>query len=86
MYNVCRRDLPDSFVYEWTKLIWEHIDELYDIHACFKVWSLDETLDPKLMFCPFHAGAVQYYKEIGRWTPECEAKQKALLEEMGDPK
>jgi hypothetical protein len=28
---------------------------------------------------PYHPGAVKFYKEIGKWTPEMEKQQVSLL-------
>ncbi|MFW6272014.1 MAG: TAXI family TRAP transporter solute-binding subunit [Desulfosalsimonas sp.] len=55
--------LGEDAVYDLTKTVFDHLDELKDSHAAFK------NLDPKEMLkglsAPFHPGAEKYYKEKG---------------------
>lgn len=54
---------PEQMVYDYCKVIFEHLDELKKSHAAFR------TLDPQDMLkgltAPFHPGAIKYYKEKG---------------------
>lgn len=60
------RDLPEELVYEITKAIFEHGEEIAAVHpAGAQYIDLDHALDYKLL--PFHPGAVKYYKEKGIW-------------------
>ncbi len=62
-------DLDEEVVYQVTKAIWEHVDELHEAAAWMKdVISLDKALD----FIPsrLHPGAERYYREIGMTIPE----------------
>jgi hypothetical protein len=64
-----RMDLDEEVVYQVTKAIWEHVDELHEAAAWMKdVISLDKALD----FIPsrLHPGAERYYREIGMTIPE----------------
>ena len=64
-----RMDLDEEVVYQVTKAIWEHVDELHEAAAWMKdTVSLDKALD----FIPsrLHPGAERYYREIGMAIPE----------------
>ncbi len=60
-----RADVPEDVVYEMTKAIWEHKDELSSMHAS------QEHLDPSMIgfgitpVMKLHPGAEKYYKEMG---------------------
>ena len=64
-----RMDLDEEVVYQVTKAIWEHVDELHEAAAWMKdTVSLDKALD----FIPsrLHPGAERYYREIGMAIPD----------------
>ena len=64
-----RMDLDEEVVYQVTKAIWEHVDELHEAAAWMKdTVSLDKALD----FIPsrLHPGAERYYREIGMVIPD----------------
>ncbi len=72
------RDLPDSLVYEMTKMVWEHFDEFSAYHpVCKKLKAADVTKVVDL--CPYHNGAIKYYREAGVWTKELDQRQAATL-------
>jgi len=54
---------PEETVYDYCKIIFEHLDELKGTHSAFK------TLEPKEMLkgltAPLHSGAEKYFKEQG---------------------
>jgi len=58
-------DVPEDMVYEMTKTLWEHKDELATIH------SSQKALDPSMIdygitsVMKLHPGAEKYYKEKG---------------------
>jgi uncharacterized protein len=60
---VTSADVEDQVVYDYTKLVFENLDELKKTHAAFRI------LEPKDMLgglsAPLHPGAVKYYKERG---------------------
>jgi len=76
----CRTDLPDDFVYEIMKAVFDHKDELKAFHKSADQWTDDLVGKP---VAPFHPGAVRYYKEKGLWTTDLEKNQNRLLAEMG---
>ncbi len=59
---ICRTDIPDDVVYKLVKAVFEHKDELNEIHPSFKETTL-ENATPVII--PVHPGAVKYYKEKG---------------------
>ncbi len=78
MFLVTHRDLPDSFVYAMTKMVWEHFDEFSTFHPAakrFKAVDVAKIVD----LSPYHNGAIKYYKEIGAWTKEMDQRQAATL-------
>jgi hypothetical protein len=64
---VAREDLPEDFVYQFVKAIYENKDELASSYAPAK------DLEPELVLnapIPVHPGVVKYYQEIGVSIPE----------------
>lgn len=60
---VVREGLDDSVVYDITKTLWEHRDELEDAHENGRDITIDSALNG--MGIPLHPGAEKYYKETG---------------------
>jgi TRAP transporter TAXI family solute receptor len=60
-------DLPDDTVYQMTKILFDNLDELHQVHAKTKYISLDTALDG--MSIPLHPGAIKYYEEKGISVP-----------------
>ena len=64
-----RMDLDEDVVYQVTKAIWEHVDELHEAAAWMKdTVSLENALE--LIPMRLHPGAERYYREIGMAIPE----------------
>jgi len=61
------------------------INEAYPLyqgaHKAMPFWKADKSGVPPGN-CPFHEGAVKYYKEIGIWKPEHDAWNNKLIEHM----
>jgi TRAP transporter TAXI family solute receptor len=76
---VAREDISEGAVYALTKALWEHNAELLKKPGLFE-WAKDKfiTKEPRV---PYHPGAIKFYKEIGIWTADMEAFQKAVLAE-----
>lgn len=70
--------VPADDIYKITKALYENWDSLRKDYALLRNMSRD-MLIPTANVIPYHEGAVKYYKEIGKWTPEHEAQQKKLL-------
>lgn len=61
-------DLPEDTVYQMTKILFDNLDELHQVHAKTKYISLDTALDG--MSIPLHPGAIKYYEEKGITVPD----------------
>jgi uncharacterized protein len=76
-YLVGRNDLSDEMVYQFTKSFFSNLKDFHAVHASAREYTVDNSLqDPAI---PYHPGAIRYYKEINRWTPEMEKLQAKLL-------
>ncbi len=78
----CSVDLPDSYIYEMTKLIFSSKTEKewlsYGAHH--KEYTPEKI---KYFLTPVHAGALRYYKEMGVWTDELEKRRQSVLAKLG---
>jgi uncharacterized protein len=70
IYNfaIGRPDLPDDFVYQLVKTVFENQPRLAKAHPAARE-TLPQNVD-KNTFLPFHPGAVRYYREIGVSVPD----------------
>jgi TRAP transporter TAXI family solute receptor len=80
-FNVAHIDLPDSFIYEQTKMVWEHFDEFCGYHP--RIRAMYNAKDVKFVNMIYHPGAIKYYKEIGVWGPAEDKRQTELLRQAG---
>lgn len=62
-FLVAREDLPEDVVYQVTKAIFEHLDELKKSHKQAENIKLETALEG--VSIPLHPGAEKYYKEVG---------------------
>ncbi len=58
---VVRDDVPEEIVYQLTKLLWENLSTLQEIHSATKEMHLVDAL--KGIPIPLHPGALRYYQE-----------------------
>ena len=65
---VTRVDIPDDVVYNITKVIWENLSTLHEIHRATRDMRLEIAIDG--LGAPLHQGAIRYYREIGLEIPE----------------
>jgi TRAP transporter TAXI family solute receptor len=65
---VTRADIPDDVVYNVTKVIWENLATLQEIHGATKDMRIEIAIDG--LGAPLHPGAIRYYREIGLEIPE----------------
>jgi uncharacterized protein len=66
LYNfaVAHADLPDDFVYQVVRAVFENQDEMIEAHP-----AAAETVPANLdrnSFIPLHPGAIRYYRQIGK--------------------
>ena len=59
---ICKADLPEADVYNFTKALFDKKAELETAHAKFKELNLEYALDVGSV--PFHAGAQKYFDEV----------------------
>lgn len=64
---VTRSDIPEDVVYNVTKVIWENLATLQEIHGATKDMRLEIAIDG--LGAPLHPGAIRYYREIGLEIP-----------------
>lgn len=62
-----RSDVPDEVVYQVTRVIWENLSALHEIHSATKDMKLEVAL--KGLGAPLHPGAIRYYREKGVEIP-----------------
>ncbi len=60
---VVREDVSEEIVYEMTKMLWENLATLQEIHSATTSMSLASALSGVPL--PLHAGALRYYEEQG---------------------
>ncbi len=79
------RDTPDDFVYQLMKYCYddEYRAGFELVHpTCRTEMTLENAVATPVI--PFHAGAVQYFKDKGVWTPELDKFQKDILQKWGE--
>ncbi|MER2535465.1 MAG: TAXI family TRAP transporter solute-binding subunit [Rhizobiaceae bacterium] len=62
-FLVTHDGVPEETVYQMTKLMFEHLDQLSAAHAAAKAIKLETAVEG--MPIPLHPGAERYYKEKG---------------------
>jgi TRAP transporter TAXI family solute receptor len=71
---VTRADLPEEVVYQITRVIWENLGTLQEIHGATNDMRLDIAIAG--LGAPLHPGALRYYREQGLPIP-----QRLIIEE-----
>jgi TRAP transporter TAXI family solute receptor len=77
----CFEDTDEELIYQLTKWKAENFTFYKDVHPLMSQISVENmrTFIDKT-FTPLHNGVIRYFKEIGKWTPADDARQKELLE------
>lgn len=65
---VTRADIPEEVVYNITKVIWENLATLQEIHRATRDMRMEIAING--LGAPLHAGALRYYREVGLEIPE----------------
>jgi len=73
--------IDKSMAYWMLKSIAESHDSFKAIAPTMADWTLERSLAVPLKLAPFHEGAVQYLKDVGKWTAELQKNQEHLLKE-----
>jgi TRAP transporter TAXI family solute receptor len=65
-FFVTHKDMPDDFVYAFTKEIFQNTADLVKVHQ-----SAKEVVAKNVLFSPIplHPGAIKYYEETGLKIP-----------------
>jgi TRAP transporter TAXI family solute receptor len=71
-------DADEPLVYSLVKIMHRHFDDYKNNAPGANGWAMDRQ-KLEQAFIPYHAGAIRYFREIGVWTPEAEAKQQENL-------
>jgi hypothetical protein len=58
---VVRDDVPEEIVYQLTRLLWDNLATLQEIHSATKQMSIEDALKGNPI--PLHPGALRYYQE-----------------------
>ena len=65
---VVRDDVSEEIVYALTKLLWDNLATLQEIHSATREMRIEDAL--KGIAVPLHAGALRYYRERGISIPD----------------
>ncbi|MBL4819890.1 MAG: TAXI family TRAP transporter solute-binding subunit [Gammaproteobacteria bacterium] len=65
---VTREDISEEVVYEITKVIWENLATLQEIHAATNDMRIELAVTG--LGAPLHPGALRYYREAGLKIPD----------------
>ncbi len=79
-YYIAREDqISDEEAYDVVKAIFEHHEEVRQLHVTLSVVTKPEFLIIPRSLVPYHPGAIEFYKEKGLWTQELEDRNNELL-------
>lgn len=65
---VVRDDVSEEIVYNMTKMLWENMATLQEIHSATKAMAIEIALNG--IPVPLHPGALRYYREQGVSIPD----------------
>lgn len=71
------KDVPEGVTYAVLNALYDHLDELAQINPEARDWTMERAA--RFHSIPYHAGAIQFLKEKGLWTPELAQFQKEAL-------
>lgn len=72
-------DMSEDDAYTLTKTIHENLEQLQADYPVLRRNSAEGLVSPTNT-APYHPGAVRYYKEVGLWTEENEARDAGLTQ------
>ncbi len=65
---VTRDDIPEEAVYQITKVIWENLATLQEIHGATR--DMRPEIAVQGLGAPLHPGALRFYREVGTPVPD----------------
>jgi len=68
----------ENTIYQITKILWDHNEDLFKINPQLKYWTDDQAVQASVAI-PYHPAAIRFYKEKGVWKPEMDKIQQELL-------
>ncbi len=75
MHLITSADADDELVYQLTKTIWEHREEIASKHPAGR--AINEKNVARYTGTPFHPGAIRFYQELKIWPEESEENEAA---------
>ncbi len=70
-------NVSDKTVYTMLRAWWDNLGELQTIHPLFKKWNKEHQALTNFTV-PYHAGAIQFYKEAKGWGAKQDARMKEI--------
>jgi uncharacterized protein len=77
-YLVSSTHAPEQLIYQITKTLWDHNEELFKVNPQLKYWTDKDAVQDSAAL-PYHPGSIKMFKEKGTWKPEMEKIQQELL-------
>ena len=65
---IVRRDVSEQIVYDLTRMLWENLPTLQQIHSATRSMRLEEALQG--IPVPLHPGALRYYRQQAIQIPD----------------
>jgi TRAP transporter TAXI family solute receptor len=69
--------VSERTIYTMVKTWWDNLAELQTFHPLFKRWSKEHQALTNFTV-PYHPGAIKFYKEVGAWTANHDARTKEI--------
>jgi TRAP transporter TAXI family solute receptor len=73
MHLITSADADQEFIYQITRIIWEHRAEIAAQHKAGN--AINEQNAARYTGTPFHDGAIRFYREIGIWPEDAAGEQ-----------
>jgi len=77
IYLTSHQKAPDQMVGTVLKRLWDHVDKLAPLHPSFRDWTRQRAVDADVTI-PYHAAAVQFFRERGAWPAAVDEAQRRL--------
>ena len=78
IYFATHKGASDQLINAILKATWDNMEKLPPMHPGFKEWTRDRVASADVTM-PYHAAAVQFYKEKNVWNAKMDEAQKRLL-------